>query len=142
MVNITRLAAILVVAAAAGGFAVAQMQPAPPDDMPMTPSGAVSEAPPASAEPRMAAMPLGNVIGRPVQTPNGEAVGTVSNFLVTQDAHIFAVVDVGGDLAALGTPSRQIVLDWNRMRFAPAGDELVVDHTLQQLQSAPRWQPG
>jgi sporulation protein YlmC with PRC-barrel domain len=142
MANFTRLAAILAVAAVAGGFAVARMQSAPPESMPVAPSGAASQAPPASAEPRTAAMPLGNLIGRPVQTPDGRTVGTVSNFIVTQDAHIFAVIDVGGDLAALGTKSRQIVLDWNRMRFVPTGDELVVDHTLQQLQSAPRWQQG
>lgn len=82
------------------------------------------------------------ILGRPVTNTNGENMGRIVDIIVDKAGTTrAAIIDFGG---FLGVGSRQIAVDWNALRFTPAGrtEHITLDLTRDQLKSAPQYQKG
>jgi hypothetical protein len=115
---------------------------AQPRPTPETP--AVVQPRPATETP--AAVVDGNtattLLGKPVQSSKGEALGRVVDVVVDRTGAMLAViVDFGG---FLGVGTRKIAVDWHVLHFPQEGsmDKLTADLPHNQLQAAPAYKEG
>jgi hypothetical protein len=113
-----------------------------PHPVPETPA----VAPPRPATETPAAVIDGNtattLLGKPVQSSKGEALGRVVDVVVDRSGSMLAViVDFGG---FLGVGTRKIAVDWHVLHFPQEGnmDKLTADLPHNQLQSAPAYREG
>lgn len=103
------------------------------DKSPMENRGYLSAAPPNG-------MQASELIGTEVNTTGDESVGSVSDLIIDQDGKVAAiVVGVGG---FLGMGEKDVAIDWGQVTRSGASDdqELRIDVTRQELQSAPEFE--
>ncbi|MGH6973821.1 MAG: PRC-barrel domain-containing protein [Stellaceae bacterium] len=82
------------------------------------------------------------ILGKPVVSPKGEAMGRIVDVIVDKAGTTrAAVIDFGG---FLGVGSRQIAVDWAALNFSPAGqpERITLNLTRDQLKSAPQYEKG
>ena len=150
-----RLAALMLLAAAAGGpfpgsgpgRALAQAPPpaatpapAAPAPVPPTPP-APKEAPPAvNVLDRTATQ---GVLGREVRSKAGENMGRIVEVIVdrTNGLPRAAIIDFGG---FLGVGSRRIAVAWSALQFASdqASERITLELTRDQVKDAPEYKEG
>jgi len=83
------------------------------------------------------------ILGKEVRGIADEGMGRIVEVIVDRSGQVrAAVIDFGG---FLGVGSRKIALDWNALRFAPAGDprgRITVELTKDQVRAAPEYRVG
>lgn len=82
------------------------------------------------------------ILGKPVTSPKGEAMGRIVDVIVDKAGTTrAAIIDFGG---FLGVGSRQIAVDWAALNFSPAGqpERITLNLTRDQLKSAPQYEKG
>jgi len=82
------------------------------------------------------------ILGKPVVSPKGEAMGRIVDVIVDKAGTTrAAIIDFGG---FLGVGSRQIAVDWAALNFSPAGqpERITLNLTRDQLKSAPQYEKG
>lgn len=82
------------------------------------------------------------ILGKPVTSTKGEAMGRIVDVIVDKAGITrAAIIDFGG---FLGVGSRQIAVDWAALHFSPAGqpERITLDLTRDQLKSAPQYEKG
>lgn len=82
------------------------------------------------------------ILGKPVTSTKGEAMGRIVDVIVDKAGTTrAAIIDFGG---FLGVGSRQIAVDWAALHFSPAGqpERITLDLTRDQLKSAPQYEKG
>jgi sporulation protein YlmC with PRC-barrel domain len=79
-----------------------------------------------------------SILGKKVEGPKGEDLGRVIDVLADATGRVrVAIIDFGG---FLGVGSRRIAVDWQLLRFDPAGDKpLILNLSREKLQSAPEY---
>lgn len=86
-------------------------------------------------------MQASDLIGAEVKTSGDEEVGSVGDLIIDQDGKVVAViVGVGG---FLGMGEKEVAISWDRVTRSGTGEEqeLRIDSTRQELQSAPEFEP-
>lgn len=86
-------------------------------------------------------MQASDLIGANVKTSGDEEVGSVGDLIIDQDGKVVAViVGVGG---FLGMGEKEVAISWDRVTRSGTGEEqeLRIDSTRQELQSAPEFEP-
>lgn len=82
------------------------------------------------------------ILGKPVTSSKGEAMGRIVDVIVDKAGMTrAAIIDFGG---FLGVGSRQIAVDWAALHFSPAGqpERITLDLTRDQLKAAPEYEKG
>lgn len=82
------------------------------------------------------------ILGKPVVSPKGEAMGRIVDVIVDKSGTTrAAIIDFGG---FLGVGNRQIAVDWAALNFSLAGqpERITLDLTRDQLKSAPQYEKG
>jgi PRC-barrel domain len=83
------------------------------------------------------------VLGKEVRSSADENMGRIVNVVVDRNAQPrAAVIDFGG---FLGIGSRKLAVDWNLLRFGPAGNgrgRITVDLTADEVRAAPEYKEG
>jgi hypothetical protein len=83
------------------------------------------------------------VLGKEVRSSADENMGRIVNVVVDRNAQPrAAVIDFGG---FLGIGSRKLAVDWNLLRFGPAGNgrgRITVDLTVDEVRAAPEYKEG
>ena len=78
------------------------------------------------------------LIGRNINSPEGERVGEIDSVLIGRDGKIQAViVGVGG---FLGIGERKVAIDWNQLKFQDNDQRVVANVTRDQLKNMPEFQ--
>ena len=83
--------------------------------------------------------PVTSILGKRVQSPQGEDLGRVVDLLADGEGRVrVAIIDFGG---FLGVGTRRIAVDWPLLHFDPANGEQPVrlDVPREKLQSAPEY---
>ena len=122
------------------GGALAQ-QAAPPNDAPSAPT------PPASTPLQAPAMVIGasaaaTLLGKLIESANGEDMGRIVDAIVDRGGALRAVVvDFGG---FLGVGTRKIAVDWRVLHFREGGrlDVMQAELPRDMLRLAPPYKPG
>lgn len=86
------------------------------------------------------------LLGKPVQSANGENLGRIVDVIVDRTGLVrAAIIDFGG---FLGVGTRKIAVDWRVLRFAAPSDKssgmekLIADLPRDQLRKAPVYKEG
>jgi PRC-barrel domain protein len=83
------------------------------------------------------------VLGKEIRGSADENMGRIVNVVVDRNAQPrAAVIDFGG---FLGIGSRKLAVDWNLLRFGPAGDgrgRITVELTADEVRTAPEYKEG
>jgi len=83
------------------------------------------------------------VVGKEVRSVADENMGRIIEVIVDRTGQVrAAVIDFGG---FLGVGNRKIAVDWNKLRFASAGDRqgrIILELTKDQVRAAPDYKDG
>lgn len=90
------------------------------------------------------ALTSNDLIGQPVETQDGELVGSVRGLLLTpEEGRIeYAIVQLApgslefGKMPMHDAPGR-VLVPWRLLTIAPSGDHLVADFSLERVRNAP-----
>jgi hypothetical protein len=83
--------------------------------------------------------PLTSILGKNVQSPQGEDLGRVVDLLADPRGRVrVAIIDFGG---FLGVGTRRIAVDWPLLHFSPGDKDkpLILTVTREKLQSTPEY---
>ena len=158
------LAAIALIAAAAGvhaaGSGLTEARSAQPRQLAQTPepspppTGQPETGNPPSAAPAPPTPPPGTpamvlddqevstILGKSVRSSADEDMGRIVDIIVSRDGQVHAaIIDFGG---FLGIGTRKIAVDWRALNFAPAGKpgSITLDLTRNQVRLAPEYKRG
>ena len=104
------------------------------DDQPGMQGMGHMESPPADG------MAASDLIGRELKTSGDESVGEIGDLIIDRDGKVAAVlVNVGG---FLGMGEKHVAIDWNAVEMSGNSEEqeLRVDMTRDELESAPSYE--
>jgi hypothetical protein len=113
---------------------VKQAPPPPAPPVPETPPGGVIDA---RVEPL--AVPVVSILGKKVQSPNGDDLGRVVDVLADSTGRVrVAIIDFGG---FLGVGDHRIAVDWPLLRFNPdrGNPSLLLSLSRDKLKAAPEY---
>ncbi|MEA3108308.1 MAG: hypothetical protein QOI88_2913 [Gammaproteobacteria bacterium] len=113
---------------------VKQAPPPPAPPVPETPPGGVIDA---RVEPLP--VPVVSILGKKVQSPNGDDLGRVVDVLADSTGRVrVAIIDFGG---FLGVGDHRIAVDWPLLRFNPdrGNPSLLLSLSRDKLKAAPEY---